>query len=188
MRSTQEWLYRPTASPPHQLVGWSVNLVIVGLIGFRPNEDWRSGLKPEDWSMLSCCSVKKSRKKSRLGRRAPVVGAMLSQEQKAFIKALSHSELSTVFLRELRKAMVAAKKKKVPAAPKANASNDSAHQRESGFGGEAQTSCAFPQLTPSKPKADEFSSSDCSMSQPAAPLRPGARSFTDPRPRATRKN
>jgi hypothetical protein len=43
---------------------------------------------------------------------------MLNQEQEAFIKALSHSELSTVYLQELRKAMAAANKRKLPWLPR----------------------------------------------------------------------
>jgi hypothetical protein len=40
---------------------------------------------------------------------------MLKQEELAFIKAMSHTRLSSVFLQELRKAMAATKKKAVVA-------------------------------------------------------------------------
>jgi hypothetical protein len=68
---------------------------------------------------------------------------MLNQEQEAFTKAfsypdaLSHREISTVFIRALRKALEVAKMKK---APQVNASNT---ERE------------FPKLTASKRRADE---------------------------------
>jgi hypothetical protein len=83
-------------------------------------------------------------------------------------------ELSSVFLRELRKAMAVEKKKKAPAAPKANAASASALERESGVGGEAQTSCDFPELIADKWKANELSSSDC-PSEPASQPPPCAR-------------
>lgn len=41
-----------------------------------------------------------------------MVGAMLSQEELAFIKAMSNLELSPVFLWDLRKSVVTGKKKK----------------------------------------------------------------------------
>jgi hypothetical protein len=41
---------------------------------------------------------------------------MLKQRELAFIKAMTNSEVSTVFLRELRRALVAAKKKKASGA------------------------------------------------------------------------
>jgi glutamate 5-kinase len=44
---------------------------------------------------------------------------MLKQRELAFIKAISNSKVSTVFLRELR-SVVAAKKKKASGAPSAN--------------------------------------------------------------------
>jgi hypothetical protein len=43
-----------------------------------------------------------------------VVGAVLSQEELAFIEAMSNLELSPVFLWELRKAVMAGKKKLFP--------------------------------------------------------------------------
>jgi hypothetical protein len=63
--------------------------------------------------------------------------------------------------------VVAAKKKKASGAPSANAASASALERESGSGGEAQTSREIPQLTVSKRKADELSSHDC-PSEPAS--------------------
>jgi hypothetical protein len=85
---------------------------------------------------------------------------MLNEEQPAFIKAMSRSELSSVFLRQLR-AMAAAKKDKVPATSKANAASDSALERVSGVESEDQTSRDFPLLLTSKQKAEELSNSDC---------------------------
>jgi hypothetical protein len=79
---------------------------------------------------------------------------MLKQRELAFVKAMSNSEVSTVFLRELRKAVVAAKKKKASGAPSANAASASAHERESGSGGEAQTSRHIPRLIVCKRIAD----------------------------------
>jgi hypothetical protein len=46
-----------------------------------------------------------------------VVGRVLSQEKVAFVEATSNLELSPVFLWELRKAVVAGKKKKKPFRP-----------------------------------------------------------------------
>jgi hypothetical protein len=64
---------------------------------------------------------------------------MLRQEELAFIKAVGSMDLSPVFLRELRKAMAAAKKKKALAATTPNASA-SALEYPGGAGGEARTS------------------------------------------------
>jgi hypothetical protein len=75
---------------------------------------------------------------------------MLNQEQEDFTKALSDPdalsdpEVSTVFIRALRKALAATKMKNIP---EANAANT---ERE------------FPQLTAYKRKADKLSSSGCS--------------------------
>jgi hypothetical protein len=72
---------------------------------------------------------------------------MLNQEQEAFTKALSETdalsdpEVSTVFIRALRKTLAATKMKRIP---EANAANT---ERE------------FPQLTACKRKTDELSSS-----------------------------
>jgi hypothetical protein len=69
---------------------------------------------------------------------------MLNQEQEAFTKALSDAdalsdpEVSTVFIRALRKTLAAAKMKKIP---EANAASNSNTERE------------FPQLTACKRKA-----------------------------------
>jgi hypothetical protein len=64
---------------------------------------------------------------------------MLKHEELVFIKAMFHSELSSVFLRELRKAMAWAKKKKDLAASKANATSALAFEHNSGVGSEAQS-------------------------------------------------
>jgi hypothetical protein len=71
---------------------------------------------------------------------------MLSQEQVAFIKAMSRLELSAVFLLELWKAVLAAKKKKTPGDPRVptlpagirastSAGGSAGSQRSSGFVG-----------------------------------------------------
>jgi hypothetical protein len=62
---------------------------------------------------------------------------MLKHEELPFIKAMSHTELSSFFIRELRKAIAAAKKKKALAASKANASSASVLEHNSGVGSEA---------------------------------------------------
>jgi hypothetical protein len=59
----------------------------------------------------------------------PVVGVMVNQEQVVFIKAMSRSELSTAFLRELRRAVVATKKKKASVGPRSNAASALALER-----------------------------------------------------------
>jgi len=87
---------------------------------------------------------------------------MLRQEELAFIKALSNVEVFPLFLRELKKA-VAAGKKKALAAHKANAS---AGERPSGVG-EACTSRDPLLLSAPKRKAEELSGSDC-PSEPAS--------------------
>jgi hypothetical protein len=63
---------------------------------------------------------------------------MLRQEEFAFIKAVSNIVLSSVFLRELRKA-VAAGKNTALSATKAKAASASALERPSGVGGEARS-------------------------------------------------
>jgi len=84
---------------------------------------------------------------------------MLGQEELAFIKAINSIELSPVFLRELRNAVVASKKKALVA------TNDTATRalalgRSSGVHGEARTSCDSLQLNVSKRKAEKLSNSD----------------------------
>ena len=107
---------------------------------------------------------------------------MLKQEEVAFIKALGSIELSPVFLRELRKAMAAGKKKKALTAPKVKATSASALERPSGVGGEAWTSRCSPQPSVSKRKAYELSNSDC-LSEPAS-RRPAPGHLFDDGPRA----
>jgi hypothetical protein len=82
---------------------------------------------------------------------------MLKQEKLAFLKAITSIELSPVFLRELKKAMAAGKKKKALAASKATST--AALERPSG---EARTS----RDTLCKRKAEELSSSDCRRPAP----------------------
>jgi hypothetical protein len=92
---------------------------------------------------------------------------MRRQEELAFIKALGSIEPSTIFLRELRKAVGAGKKRKALVAVKANARSSPAPERQSEASGGAWSSRASPQLLVSKRKADELSSSDC-PSEPAS--------------------
>jgi hypothetical protein len=84
--------------------------------------------------------------------------------------------LSPVFLREMRKAVVAGKKKALEAS-KANATSASALKRQSGVGSEASTSRNSPQLRVSKRKTEELSSLDCpseaASRRPAPELRGG---------------
>ena len=101
------------------------------------------------------------------GRKYPAESVTLRKEELAFIKAISSIELSPEFLRELRKAMAASKKKKVLAAAKASATSAPALLRPSVVGGEARTSRDTLQLHVSKRKAEELSSSDC-PSEPAS--------------------
>jgi len=63
---------------------------------------------------------------------------MLRQEELPCIKAISNTELSPVFLRELMDAVAAGKK--ALAATEASAASGSAVERPSGVGGEARTS------------------------------------------------
>jgi hypothetical protein len=104
-------------------------------------------------------------KRGRARRRAPAIGNMLRQEELAFLKALGHVELSPVFLRELRKAVAAGKKKKALAASKASTASIPAPQRPRGVG-----EGRYPRDSQHiiKRKAVEPSSSDC-------PSEPGSR-------------
>jgi hypothetical protein len=63
------------------------------------------------------------------GGRSPALGTILRQEELAFIKALGSIELSPIFLRELRKAVAAGKKRKALVAVKANARSSPAPER-----------------------------------------------------------
>ena len=92
---------------------------------------------------------------------------MLKQEQLAFIKSINSIEPSPVFLRELKKAVAAGKKKKALAATKTSTMSASALEGPSGVGGEVRTSGDHPQLQMSKRNAEELSSSDC-PSEPAS--------------------
>jgi non-homologous end joining protein Ku len=83
---------------------------------------------------------------------------MLKQGELEFIKAMSNTEISSVFFRELRKAMAAAKKKRALVGSKANATNASALEHNSRVRSEAQT---FREIPQPKRKAEELSSSDC---------------------------
>jgi hypothetical protein len=83
---------------------------------------------------------------------------MLKQEEVAFVKALTNVELSPIFLRELKKAMAAGKKRKALAASKATSA--AALERPVGEAWTTRDSL-------SKRKAEELSSSDC-PSEPAS--------------------
>jgi hypothetical protein len=103
------------------------------------------------------------------GRSAPTEGVMLKLGELAFIKSMSNTALSSVFLRELRNAMAYAKKTAL-AASKTSARSASALQHNSGVRCEAQTSSELPQP---KRKAEEFSSSDCPSEQASRRPAPG---------------
>ena len=117
------------------------------------------------------------------GRRAPVVGVILKQEEVDFIKALSSIELSPVYRRELRKAMAAGKKKAL-AASKVDSANASALERPSRVVGEARTYRDSLQLNVRKRKAEELSSSDC-PAEPASRRRPPSGHLFDDGPEAS---
>ena len=76
------------------------------------------------------------------------------------MKALSSIVLSPVFLRDLRNAKAASKKKAL-AAPKVNASSASDIDRPSRVVVEARTSFDSPHPSVNKRKAEELFSSDC---------------------------
>ena len=88
---------------------------------------------------------------------------MLRQEL-AFIKAVGSMQLSPVLLRELRKAMAAAKKALAATALNASAS---ALEHPGGAGGEARTSLDSVKAKVCKRKAEELSNSECT-SEPAS--------------------
>lgn len=111
---------------------------------------------------------------------------MLRQEKLAFLKAASDLERSPVFLRELRKAVAAGKKKKALAASMTNATNSSVLGRQSGIGREAVTSGESPQLPMSKRRTEELSTSDC-PSEPAS-RRPAPGHLFGDRPMSPRAN
>jgi hypothetical protein len=67
---------------------------------------------------------------------------MLRQEELAFVKALGSVELSPTFLRELRKALAAGKRRKALVATKANARSSPASERTgNASGGACSPSC-----------------------------------------------
>jgi hypothetical protein len=116
-----------------------------------------------------------------------VVGA-IPRQALTFTDAISNIELSPVFLRELRKAVAAGKKKKALAASEANATSASALKRHSGVGSEALNSRDSLQLHVSKGKAKELFRSDCPSEPASRRLGLGICSVTGPRPRARRAN
>jgi len=95
-----------------------------------------------------------------------LLGAMLRQEELAFIKSVGSVELSPVLLRELRKAMAAANKKKALSATTPNASA-SALVHPGGAGGGIRTSLDSVQPNVCKRKAQELSNQDCTT-EPAS--------------------
>jgi hypothetical protein len=107
------------------------------------------------------------------GRRFPAVGKMLHQEELAFIRVMSNVELSQVFLRELRNSVATGSKNDAIAASKANATNASALERQSGDGSEALTCREFPQLLVSQRKPEKLSSSDGPSGPASRHLVPG---------------
>jgi hypothetical protein len=82
----------------------------------------------------------KDQKVYRRGRRAPTVGITLRQEQLVFIKATRNIMLFPLFMRELRKALAAEKKKKALTATKDSVASTSVLDRPSGFGAGAPIS------------------------------------------------
>jgi hypothetical protein len=90
--------------------------------------------------------------------------------------------LSPVFLRELRKTVVAGKKKKAIAASKDNATSPSSLERQSGVGSEALTSRESPQIPVIKRKADALSRSDGPFEPGSRRPAPGCLFGTVPRP------
>jgi hypothetical protein len=100
-----------------------------------------------------------------------LLGAMLRQEELAFIKAIGTMELSPVLLRELRRAMAAAKIKVLASTPST---------------GGAPTSLDQPNVY--KSKAEELSSADCTNEPPNAALRPDICWRKGPKSRAPRAN
>jgi len=96
---------------------------------------------------------------------------MLRQEELVFIKAVGSMELSPVLLRELRKAMAAAKKKKALSATKPNASA-SALVHPGGAGGGVRTSLDSVQPNVCKRKAEELSNKDCTTEPTSRRLAP----------------
>ena len=105
---------------------------------------------------------------------------MLTQEDLAFVKAMSKLEFSPVFLLELRKAVEASKKKKALSA------SASALEHQSGVGSETLTSRESPQIPVNNRKADQLSRSDGPPEPPSCRPVPGRLFRTVPRPRAPR--
>jgi hypothetical protein len=116
-----------------------------------------------------------------------LLSVILKQEELAFIKAVGSMELSPVLLRELRKAMAAAKKKKAISATPSHASA-SALVHPGGAGGGVWTPLTQCSPTYAKERLRNFQAKTARLSQPPAALRPGIRSKTGPRHRAPRAN
>jgi hypothetical protein len=112
---------------------------------------------------------------------------MLRQEELEFMKGMSKIMLPPFFPWELWKA-VAVSMKKATAVFKANATFGLALEGQNGFGIEALNFRNVSQLPVSKMEAEELSSSDLSLSPPAAALRPGISSAKVPWARAPRAN
>jgi hypothetical protein len=112
---------------------------------------------------------------------------MLKQEELAIIKAISRMELSPVLLRELRKAMAAAKKKRAISAAPSHASAP-ALVHPGGAGGGVRTPLDSTQPNVCKERLRNFRTKTARLSQPPAALRQDIRSKTGPRHRAPRAN
>jgi len=106
-----------------------------------------------------------------------LLGAMLRQEELPFIKAVGSMELSPVLLRELRKAMAAAKKKKALSAPTSNKSA-SALLHSGGAGGGVRNPLDSVKPNVCKRKAEELSSQYCTT-EPASRRRAPGYLFED---------
>jgi hypothetical protein len=98
---------------------------------------------------------------------------MLRHEELAFIKANSKTELSLVFLRELRKLEVAGKKKKALATSKATLRAIRPTSILEKLVVRLGPATKSPQLNVSK-EAEELSSSDCPSKPVSRPSAPGA--------------
>jgi hypothetical protein len=92
---------------------------------------------------------------------------MLRQEELAFFKALGNIEVSPLFLRELRKAITASKRRKAAASRSSKASGT---ERPSGVGGEARPHATLLQSASGKLRSS--TTRTARLSQLAADLHP----------------
>lgn len=112
---------------------------------------------------------------------------MLRQEELEFIKAMSNIKLSPIFLRKLAKAVAVGMKKAIVVS-KANATTESALERQSRVGSEDLTFRDSSKLPVSIKKAEELLAQTGCLSSPATGLRQCISSVTAPGRRAPRAN